>query len=358
MLILFSEYYLPFIFIYIFFFFWILFYKVNFFNLNLNFLFTENITSKHIFKKLSIDFYTRVNFLILILMLFFIFIIKGFSDTLWWSNLKLSNFNISLIFVLIIINITFLYLLTSLKFSNEVYKVDFFFSLINLSCFLPLIFLTNNLLVFFFFLEVCSCILFFNFVNSSYFYRNNEKKISIKLFSKTNEFLSMLFFQYWTAFFSSILFIFSIINFLYYFNSTEWVIVNYLFYFYNINISNVYYIQFLILFISLNIAFFFKLGFSPIHFYKIEVYKGLSYIAILFYTTFFFLVFFFYFLLIILLNLNSIYLYYSWIFYILFIFSMLFVISLLFDVNYFKAFFAYSSVINSVSFFILLFSLI
>lgn len=358
MLIIFSEYYILLIYIYLFFFFWTLFYKVNFFNINLSFLFTETIMSKNIFKKLSFDFYIRVNFLILMLIVLFIVLIRGFSDTLWWSNLRLSNFNLSLIFMLVVINLVFLLLLTSLKFGNEVYKTDFFFSLINLSCFLPFIFLTNNLLVFFFFLEVCSCILFYNFVNSSNFYKDNEKKISIKLFSKTNEFLSMLFFQYWTAFFSSILFVFSIINFLYYFNTTEWAVINYLFYFYNVNISNVYYTQFLLLFISLNIAFLFKLGFSPIHFYKIEVYKGLSLISILFYTTFFFLVFFFYFLLIILLNLSSFFFYFSWVFYILFLFSILFLISLLFDVNYFKAFFAYSSVVNSISFFILLFSLI
>jgi NADH:ubiquinone oxidoreductase subunit 2 (subunit N) len=114
--------------------------------------------------------------------------------------------------------------------------------------------------------------------------------------------------------------------------------------------------MFLILFLIF--AFFLKLGITPTHLYKIEVYKGINFISIFFYTTYYFFIFFLYFLVLILLNLNSFNNLILYIISIILIVGSFFVISLLFDVNYVKAFLAYSSIVNSLSFLIMSLSLI
>jgi NADH:ubiquinone oxidoreductase subunit 2 (subunit N) len=102
----------------------------------------------------------------------------------------------------------------------------------------------------------------------------------------------MIFFQYWVSFFSSILLLYSVINFLYFFGSTEWVIID----FFNFNqtkLNNTLSLFFnSIILVTFFIGFFLKIGFTPVHLFKIEVYKGLPFISIFFYTTYYFLVFF------------------------------------------------------------------
>lgn len=51
-------------------------------------------------------------------------------------------------------------------------------------------------------------------------------------------------------------------------------------------------------------GFFLKLGGAPLHFFKVEVYKGLALVSIFFYTTIYFLSFFLFFVYLILVYLN------------------------------------------------------
>ena len=97
---------------------------------------------------------------------------------------------------------------------------------------------------------------------------------------------------------------------------------------------------------------FFKLGITPFHLFKIEVYKGVPYLSIFFYTTYYFIVFFIFFLylmsdfLAFFINQYFIFLLFS------LFFGSFYVIFLLFDVSFLKVFFTYSTVINTIAFFI------
>ena len=103
----------------------------------------------------------------------------------------------------------------------------------------------------------------------------------------------------------------------------------------------------LVLFI---IGVFIKLGVAPLHLFKIEVYNGLPYITIFFYTTFYFLIFFLFFLFF-LLNFLNIFLQQIYLVFFIFIFfGCVYTIVLLFDVSFIKTFFAYSTIINSIGF--------
>lgn len=171
-------------------------------------------------------------------------------------------------------------------------------------------------------------------------------------------FLNMLFFQYWSSFFSSVMIVYSILSYIYIYGTIEWLIINSLNFIkcnsiiYTIYI-NIFVINFILLF-----AFLIKIGMTPLHLYKLEIYKGLSYVAIFFYTTFYFLAFFMFFILLIFTYLTSIILYYWYFYFILLIFGILYCISLLFNVSLVKVFFAYSTIVNSMSFICAILSII
>lgn len=140
------------------------------------------------------------------------------------------------------------------------------------------------------------------------------------------------------------------LNFIYIFGSTEFFFLNVIEgmnkggYFYSNSSYKV--LLNLILIFSLML----KIGFAPLQLFKIEVYKSIPFLSIFFYTTFYFLVYFLYFGLLIIVYFSQIQIQ---IYNFLFIFILLgglFVISLLFDINFIKAFFAYSSLINSILF--------
>jgi NADH:ubiquinone oxidoreductase subunit 2 (subunit N) len=112
---------------------------------------------------------------------------------------------------------------------------------------------------------------------------------------------------------------------------------------FNVNLVRVLLVVFVL-------SVFFKLGLTPFHLFKVEVYKGLPYLSIFFYTTYYFIVLFIFFIFLL-----SDYLYSYIALYYLFLIMLLimgsfYIIFLMFDVNLLKAFFTYSTVINTVGF--------
>ena len=146
--------------------------------------------------------------------------------------------------------------------------------------------------------------------------------------------------------------------FLYYYGSTEWVILDFLtsvdFFNSTKEFSNNIYFIYIVFFIG----FFLKLGIAPIHFYKIELYKGLPFSTILIYTVYFFYIFFIFFCLLLTTHLNSIAIVWFNLCVIILTFGVIAVMFLLFDVYSLKAFFAYSTIVNSMAFLSLVVSLI
>ena len=122
----------------------------------------------------------------------------------------------------------------------------------------------------------------------------------------------------------------------------------------NIGIENSYVseltLRFLVVVFVISILF--KLGVTPFHLFKVEVYKGIPYLSIFFYTTYYFVIFFVFFLYLmsdfLVFFVNQ---YFIFLVFILFFGSFYFLI-LLFDVSFLKAFFTYSTVINTVAFFV------
>ncbi len=159
----------------------------------------------------------------------------------------------------------------------------------------------------------------------------------------------MIFFQYWVTFFSTIYIVYFYINIFYIYGTSEWFVLQFL---NSVDLENNYtqsnMIRLLVLIFILGV--FFKLGVTPFHLFKIEVYKGLPFLSIFFYTTYYFVVFFTFFVFLMSDFLYSFINQYYLFLVLILSFGSIYVVILLFDVTFLKAFFTYSTIINTIGF--------
>lgn len=188
---------------------------------------------------------------------------------------------------------------------------------------------------------------------SRYWYKA-DKSVDSQTFDITNQavprnYLNMLFFQYWSTFFSSMLIFFALVNLYLVYGCTDFTTLNVLS-FIKLNLFSADLVQILLVWFPLFFGFFLKIGITPFHLFKIEVYKGLPLVSILFYTTFYFFIYFLFFYLLVSTYISAIKLHLFVILYLLVVTGTLYIISLIFDIFSVKAFFAYSTIINALLF--------
>ncbi len=338
---------------------WTFFIKNNFFYIRLNAGNQDILKNSNTIKKFHSNILVKYSMVLLILVFFSVYFYNGFSDSFWWNHLSLSNFTLNILLFVISLSVLLHFMVVNLNVSNNVNNIDYYFSVVNISISIPLIFLSNSLYNFIFILEMISILIFYKFSVSRFWYKNindtwNKKNLLDRFVSRF--YLNVLFYQYWVNFFSSVLIILSILNIVYMYGSTEWIFINLI---NKINNNVVYFdsIEFnTIVWLVMFIGFFFKIGLSPIHLFKIEIYKGIPFLSIFFYTTFYFTAYFIFFSLLIYQHVNSLKNLFIVPLTIILLVGMLYVISLLFDTNFTKAFFAYSTIANSLSFICLLLS--
>jgi len=283
-------------------------------------------------------------------LLFFFLNLKSYELTFWWNHFYINNLNLNVSILILIFIIFFLLILLNNFFILNNLKSDFLFSLHFLFIISVFVYYCNNFFSFLFFLEIISLSVFFNFISSRIWKNNIVTNIDLKKINSFRKYLNLLFFQFWSSFFSTVILFFFFLILIFYFGTTEWSILNN---FFNLKLSflnfNSNYL-FFFLFSLFIISFFLKLGITPIHLYKIEVYKGLPFISIFFYATLFFFIYFFYFIFLIYFYFWSFYFFTFFLITILSFFSFLFLIIQMFDINFSKSFFAYSTIANSLIF--------
>lgn len=336
---------------------WFFFIKNNFLYIRLNPSSNDTVTHSLFLKKFNFKVFLNFNQLIIFYLFICIFFIKGSSNLLWWNHLYLNNFNLYIILMVVFVSLFLFYSIKSISNNNNVNNSDYYFSLINLCIFIPIMFLSNSFYNFLFVLEVVSMLIFYKFSVSKFWFKNindafNKKNLLDRFFSRS--YSNVLFYQYWVNFFSTTVMLISLINLIFLYGSSDWMFLNFL----NLINSNVSYFNIkefnLIFWIPLFLGFFLKIGVSPLHLFKIEIYKGIPFISIYFYTTYYFFSYFLFFSTLIYFYLNTFKVFW-WLFIIIFfIISMIYIVSLLFDVNFTKAFFAYSTIANSLSYLCLL----
>jgi len=358
MSISFNEYFMFIPFILFLFSFWSVFFKlINSTNL-INSELDKNRKIKNVNTPKQNYFFVLVEYYLLgtVTLFLMFFCIHGKNNISLFNHFVFTEFHVRIFLFFLTISFMFYFILYASIFDKVEYPLDFFFSLLNLLIFLPILFCVNNFFTFLFVLELISCFLFYMLSASKIWYKNIEDvKINIKN-EKPQLYINMIFFQYWITFFSTIFIIYAILNIFYFFGTTEWCLFNFVNNMSNITTLNItknnsFFISTVLIF-----SVFLKLGVSPIHLFKIETYKGIPYLSILFYTTYYFIIIFFMFLCLIDENFLSFINFYYYIFLLILFLGLVYVTTLLFDVNYLKAFFAYSTIINSLGFLVLFIS--
>lgn len=332
---------------------WLFFIRSNFMNTRVRASSKDNLTPSTVIKKQHYSVFINWSLIHLCLLYICIYSTKGVSKTFLWNQFYLSNFVLNITNLILLLLILMFMLFKTLTNNNVNYSTDFFFSILNVTIFLSLIFYTNTIFSFIFILELNSISIFYKFVTSRYWYKNNDSlepdKSDIVNKNVPKNYLNMLFFQYWSTFFSSILIFFSLCNIYSLYGSSEFFAVDLL----NWIASNTQYNNtrfILIIWVPLILGILIKIGITPFHLFKIEVYKGLPLVSILFYTTFYFFVYFIFFVLFLSVHLTFIKIIITSLFYISIILGLLYIVSLLFDITALKSFFAYSTIINSLLF--------
>ena len=327
---------------------WILFFKVN-----SNFIKTtkEKVLNVNVLKLNSNTLFVEYYYYLIFFSVFSLYTLRGKNGIMWFNHLNFSNFTLNLLFLFLLLSACLYFLVkNTTRNHNLVKSLDYLFSINNLIILLPYIFFVNTVFTFLFLLELISVFLFYKLVSSKIWFKNLQQNTNL-VNNIPQHYINMVFFQYWVTFFSTIFIVYFYINVFYLYGTSEWCLLQFLIQqnFENSLLTGIN-IRFLLCIFILSVVF--KLGITPLHLFKVEVYKGIPLLSIFFYTTYFFSVLFIFFLYL-LSDFFGLFVIYYWNFLtLLLFFGSLYVIVLLFDVNFLKAFFTYSTVINTIGFLI------
>ena len=311
-------------------------------------------------RTISNNLMIRHSIVFLLLTLIFLYSFKGSSTLVWFNHLNYTNFNFIIYYIFSIIMIIVLSTLNNRSHFIKNIQQEYILSISFLNLFLPIIFFSTNLLTFFFIIELVSCLILMQFIVGKDLdtFSSNKKTgfFNYKSNLKSQSYINVIFFQYWTSFFSSVLLVFSFLSYIHLFGTTEWVVMNFLINYDLSNYSFNYNIKVIFTSIIFLVSIFLKLGLAPVHFYKIEIYKGLPFVTILLYTIYFFFIFFLFFGMMLVNYISNAYIIWYNVGLLFLLVGVLVSVFLLFDISSIRAFFSYSTIVNSISFFILFIS--
>lgn len=169
------------------------FFKVNTF-LNIKVFCKDKLRYSGDLKKNFFNSYINLNIIVVMYLVFLLFFTKGYSVSLFYDNIFLSNFNLNVVFFVLLINLNVLFFYKNIFLQKINYSNDYFFSIINITLFFPFIFFTNNVYSFIFFLEFIGILIFYKLIVSKTTSIDFFKKKKNFFFSK--KYVNMLFYQF------------------------------------------------------------------------------------------------------------------------------------------------------------------
>jgi NADH:ubiquinone oxidoreductase subunit 2 (subunit N) len=162
-------------------------------------------------------------------------------------------------------------------------SADYLMALTHLFICMPIILLMNTLLGFFFALELSSVLLLLSFAALQ---NLNKAKGTGKKTVELSAGFNLIFFHFWSSFFSSLLLLYSTLNLFFLFGTTEWAYLN-LFLQQQLNHAQPKLLLVLTLTLLI-VGLLIKLGVGPFFAYKLELYQGLPLYALVFYSILYF----------------------------------------------------------------------
>ena len=170
--------------------FWSFFLKNNFFSVRVNPASNDILKNSKFLKKVHYIFFLNWNFINYFFFFVFIFLFKSDYTVFWFNHLRVNNFILNLLVIIIFLSLLLNFFVKFLKNSNINYNVDYFSSIFNLIIFIPIMFLSNTLYTFLFVLELNSLLILYKFsVSRSWFPKNNYfNKTYLHLYGKVSSY--------------------------------------------------------------------------------------------------------------------------------------------------------------------------
>lgn len=327
------------------------FFKNNTAKIRINNKSTDVVVSSKSIRKNNNYISNAFNSVMILYFIIHLHMLDGYEEALINGHLFLSNKSMFFTSITFIIGLLFFKVITHLNEKNNIITHEYYYSVFTIIIYTYILYLSNSFYSFFFILELVSVTILYKLTLSK-LWTSDLKNLYIESSSKENTrgYVNVIFFQYWVNFFSSVIIIFFIINLTYLFGSSDWFFINYLL---TINDNSQYFtdMEYIhIITLLFGVSIFLKIGITPMHLFKIEIYKSIPFISIFFYTTVYFISYFIFVCIILseyLYDLSKIVTVILWNYLIL---GSLYLLFLIFDVNFMKAFFAYSTIANSINF--------
>jgi hypothetical protein len=279
----------------------------------------------------------------------------------WFGHLIFNAFQLKINYL---IGIVFLYVwvvyATSFYFaSQEIYD----YTIVTYSFFLwlLLLFTANNIFTVIFFIELLSTLIMLLLItsvfSSTYFY-NNLSLTNHSYFNQSTPFafLQTLMFFFWISLVSSLnLFIFLILFYIK-FVTLDWFTLEVVFSYVvsNSDLRGLFFIS--LIWLSFLFCLFLKCGVVPFFFWKPIFFKGMSFHSLFFYITFFYFFIFLFFIYFLLFYLTDLFYFNLSINLIMLMTGVIMLIFIMCESYYLKAFFAISSILNTLLMFLAMIS--
>lgn len=273
--------------------------------------------------------------------------------TAWFGHIIFSTFQFKITYVLFFFFTTYLVaLLTNTHFSSIALS-DFIILTINFFVWTWLLFFSNNLFTFIFFLEVISALvtllLITSAFSSTYFY-NNLSYASHTYFqnSTPTALLNTIMTFFWITLVSSLMLFLSLLIFYFKYLTFDWSLAPAIF-LHLFTLSSLKSVFSLSLgWLLLIICLLIKCGVVPFYLWKPTFFKGMSMLSLFFYVYFYYFSMFLYFLYVLTAYLNEMFAFNIFILSTVVIIATVGITSILFESYYVKSFLALSSILNSI----------
>jgi hypothetical protein len=295
----------------------------------------------------------------LLLLLLLNFSWTGPVTLTWFSHLIFGSLQLKFFYLVTFFFLCSLYLFLSNAYYSSQNIYDYTITLYNFYLWTFLIFSSNNVFTFIFFLEVISVLINLLIVTSTfsslYFY-NNVSLTRANYFQSSlpTSFLQTLLFFFWVSLLSA-LNLFVVLIFMYLkFLTFDWFLIETIF-FYSLTLSNLKGVFYIFL-VWLNFLFcvFLKCGLVPFFFWKPTFFKGIPTHSLMFYITFFYFFLFLFLLIFLLTYVSDLFYFYNILNLLLLSIGILLLLVIVLESFFIKTFLAISSIINTLVVFLAL----
>ena len=287
---------------------------------------------------------------------------SGPAVTAWFGHITFSSFQYKVTPLLLLIFVSYLTVVATNVHYSTTQVYDFTSTLFSFVTWLWLLFFSNNLFTFIFFLELLSALVMLLLItstfSSSHLYNTlQHSNASYFQTSTPTAFLQTLLMFFWTTLVASLLlFTFTMVFYLQLL-TFDWNITGALFNFLVVTSSLKTVFNLAFMWLLMLLCIFLKCGIVPFYLWKPAFFRGMTLLSLFFYVYIYYFAIFLYFVYVIFFQLNELFAFNIYIVTLLLVAGTLLLSTILFESLYLKAFLALSSILNSLLIFYALCSL-